>query len=81
MDYIEDINNTIKPNYMQRKALKELRRYRDMGVNKALIVSATGFFWAYTSLLQLKKLAWTLDNLYFLMVLKDAIFFAYNSLA
>ena len=41
MDYIEDINNTIKPNYMQRKALKELRRYRDMGVNKALIVSAT----------------------------------------
>ena len=42
MDYIEDINNTIKPNYMQRKALKELRRYRDMGVNKALIVSATG---------------------------------------
>ena len=44
MDYIEDINNTIKPNYMQRKALKELRRYRDMGINKALIVSATGFF-------------------------------------
>ena len=42
MDYIEDINNKIKPNYMQRKALKELRRYRDMGVNKALIVSATG---------------------------------------
>ncbi len=42
MDYIEDINNTIKPNYMQRKALKELRRYRDMGINKALIVSATG---------------------------------------
>ena len=41
MDYIEDINNTIKPNYMQRKALKELRRYRDMGINKALIVSAT----------------------------------------
>ena len=42
MDYIEDINNKIKPNYMQRKALKELRRYRDMGINKALIVSATG---------------------------------------
>ena len=40
MDYIEDINNTIKPNYMQRKALKELRRHRDMGVNKVLIVSA-----------------------------------------
>ena len=42
MDYIEDINNKIKPNYMQRKALKELRRYRDMGINKALIVPATG---------------------------------------
>ena len=41
---MEDINNIIKPNYMQRKALKELRRYRDMGVNKALIVSATGSF-------------------------------------
>ena len=39
--YIEDINNNIKPNYIQRKALKELRRYRDMYVNKALIVSAT----------------------------------------
>ena len=37
--YIEDINN-IKPNYIQRKALKELRRHRDMGVNKVLIVSA-----------------------------------------
>ena len=42
--YIEDINNNIKPNYMQRKALKELRRYRDMGINKALIVSATESF-------------------------------------
>ena len=42
--YIEDINNNIKPNYIQRKALKELRRYRDMGINKALIVSATESF-------------------------------------
>ena len=42
--YIEDINNNIKPNYIQRKALKELRRYRDMYVNKAFIVSATEFF-------------------------------------
>ena len=58
MDYIEDINNKIKPNYMQRKALKELRRYRDMGINKALIVPATGSGGgAYTSLLQLEKVA------------------------
>ena len=40
MDYF-DSGSTIKPNYMQRKALKELRRYRDMGASKALVVSAT----------------------------------------
>ena len=32
----------INPNSMQRKALRELRRYRDTGVKKALIISATG---------------------------------------
>lgn len=32
----------IKPNYMQRRALKELNRYRVMGLNKALIVAAAG---------------------------------------
>lgn len=42
MDYVDPISNVIKPNSMQRKALKELRRYRDMGINKALVVSATG---------------------------------------
>ena len=42
--YIEDINNNIKPNYIQRKSLNELRRYRDMYVNKVLIVSATESF-------------------------------------
>lgn len=41
MDYYHDTSN-IKPNYLQRKALKELRRYRDQGVNKALIIAATG---------------------------------------
>lgn len=42
MDYdINYENKKIMPNAMQRKALKELRRYRDMGVNKALIVAAT----------------------------------------
>lgn len=42
MDYISSDSLTINPNSMQRKALKELRRYRDTGVDKALIISATG---------------------------------------
>ena len=42
MDYFDPMREEIKPNQMQRKALKELRRYRDMGVTKALIVAATG---------------------------------------
>ncbi len=42
MDYYDPISLKIKPNAMQRKALKELQRYRDMGVNKSLVVSATG---------------------------------------
>lgn len=35
-------NKNIKPNYMQKKALKELNRYRAMGVSRALVVSAAG---------------------------------------
>lgn len=35
-------DNVIKPNQMQKKALRELRRYRDLGVKKALIIAATG---------------------------------------
>lgn len=42
MDYVNAIDEKINPNSMQRKALKELRRYRDAGVKKALIISATG---------------------------------------
>lgn len=42
MDYANVIDEKINPNSMQRKALKELRRYRDTGVKKALIISATG---------------------------------------
>ena len=42
MDYINVIDTSINPNSMQRKALRELRRYRDTGVKKALIISATG---------------------------------------
>lgn len=41
MDYYQG-KSSIYPNLMQKKALKELRRYRDMNVNKALIVAATG---------------------------------------
>ena len=41
MDY-ELVADDIKPNYMQRRALKELNRYRVMGMKKALIVAAAG---------------------------------------
>ena len=41
MDY--DVAYTeIKPNYMQRKALKELNRIRVMGAGRALVVAAAG---------------------------------------
>ena len=41
MDY--DIANTqIKPNYMQRRALKELNRVRAMGASRALVTAAAG---------------------------------------
>ncbi|MCK9537191.1 MAG: DUF3427 domain-containing protein [Bacilli bacterium] len=42
MDYFISYETKIMPNYMQRKALKEIRRYRDMGVDKALVIAATG---------------------------------------
>ncbi len=41
MDYILD-NVNVNPNYMQRKALKELNRYRTIGIHKALVVAAAG---------------------------------------
>lgn len=41
MDY-DTLSDTVKPNYMQRKALKELNRYRVMGLRKALVVAAAG---------------------------------------
>lgn len=41
MDY-DIANNEIKPNYMQRKALKELNRIRAMGAERALITAAAG---------------------------------------
>ena len=41
MDYDLQMAN-IKPNFMQRKALKELNRYRAVGTSRALVVAAAG---------------------------------------
>jgi len=41
MDY-EIANSEIKPNYMQRRALKELNRVRAMGASRALITASAG---------------------------------------
>lgn len=41
MDYDVSTAN-IKPNFMQRRALKELNRYRATGVSRALVVAAAG---------------------------------------
>lgn len=41
MDYDFATANT-KPNFMQRKALKELNRYRAVGTSRALVVAAAG---------------------------------------
>ncbi|MBR2524766.1 MAG: DUF3427 domain-containing protein [Clostridiales bacterium] len=41
MDY-DVANSNIKPNYMQRTALKELNRIRAIGANKALVCAAAG---------------------------------------
>lgn len=41
MDY-DMADSEIKPNYMQRKALRELNRNRAMGVERSLVISATG---------------------------------------
>ena len=42
MDYFDHVSSLTRPNAMQRGALKELRRYRGMGVTKALVIAATG---------------------------------------
>ena len=41
MDYDMSTAN-VKPNFMQRKALKELNRYRAVGTSRALVVAAAG---------------------------------------
>lgn len=41
MDY--DLTEAkVRPNYMQRRALKELNRYRAMGIGRALVVASAG---------------------------------------
>lgn len=42
MDFFNPMIQNVVPNAMQRKALKEITRYRDIGVKKALVISATG---------------------------------------
>ncbi len=42
MDYSMNDEGSIRPNAMQKRALKELARNRDLGVDKSLIVAATG---------------------------------------
>lgn len=48
MDY-DVASELIKPNYMQRRAMKELNRYRSMGIGKALVVAASGSGKTYLS--------------------------------
>lgn len=48
MDY-DVANAEVKPNYMQRRALKELNRIRAMGVEKALVVASAGSGKTYMS--------------------------------
>lgn len=42
MDSVDPAEGRVIPNAMQKRALKELQRYRDMNINKALVVAATG---------------------------------------
>lgn len=49
MDFIAYTDEEIKPNIMQKRALKEIRRYRDIGVNRALVIAATGSGKTYLS--------------------------------
>lgn len=48
MDY--DLSSSqIKPNYMQRNALKELNRYRTMGITRAIVICSAGSGKTYLS--------------------------------
>ncbi len=50
MDFFDpDKGRAIKPNAMQRKALKEIRRFRTSGAERCLVVAATGSGKTYLS--------------------------------
>ena len=50
MDYFDmDEDGKIRPNAMQRKALKEIKRYHDLNVKRCLVVAATGSGKTYLS--------------------------------
>ncbi len=49
MDYYLEDEKFIKPNLMQKRALRELKRNRDMGICKSLIIAATGSGKTYLS--------------------------------
>ena len=74
MDYFTKFS-FIEPNYMQKKALKELARIRGLGVKKALIVSATGSGKTYLSAFDAKNFG--AEKLLFVVhretILKDAM--------
>lgn len=64
MDY-DLASHDIKPNFMQRKALRELNRYRAMGQDKALVVAATGS--GKTYLAAFDALNFSPDNLLYIV--------------
>ncbi len=74
MDFFTTFNR-IDPNYMQRKALYELSRYRGLGVTKALIVAATGSGKTYLSSFDARNFG--AEKLLFVVhretILKDAL--------
>jgi superfamily II DNA or RNA helicase len=76
MDFFDPENNAqIRPNMMQRQALKEIARYRSMDVNKALVIAATGsgktYLAAFDALnFQAKKLLFIVHKD---MILNDAM--------
>ena len=48
MDY-DVVHSSVKPNYMQKAALKELNRYRAMGIGRAITVCSAGSGKTYLS--------------------------------
>lgn len=74
MDYFTKFES-LEPNFMQKKALKELARIRGLGVSKALVVSATGSGKTYLSAFDARNFG--AEKLLFVVhretILKDAL--------